>query len=247
MFAAAATLSGAWVPPTAREPLTGFPIWLFHGTWDGTVDISWSENYYRSVTGESGRIVFDETVLGYPTAISGPVRYSQLPRRDPRIGDDVDAHDDTGLYDWMFAQRRAKDPLTGDFNGNNVLDVGDVDSLSLEIASGANNLSHDLTLYGLVAHSDLAVWVEELKNTWFGDANLDGEFNSSDLTDVFTTAKYDLDVDASWAEGDWTGDQRFDSTDFVTAFQDGGYEQVTRFQSCSTGTVFERNGDRLLL
>ena len=31
---------------------------------------------------------------------------------------------------------------------------------------------------------------------------------------------------ARWSEGDWNGDGVFDSGDFVTAFQDGGYEQV---------------------
>jgi hypothetical protein len=57
-----------------------------------------------------------------------------------------------------------------------------------------------------------------------GDANLDGEFNSSDLVEVFQRGKYELDIDAGWAEGDWNGDRRFDSGDMVAAFQDGGYE-----------------------
>ena len=41
---------------------------------------------------------------------------------------------------------------------------------------------------------------------------------------VFQAGKYELEVDAGWAEGDWTGDRRFGSEDLVVAFQDGGYE-----------------------
>ena len=226
----AATLSGAWVPPNHREPLTGFPIWLFHGAWDGTGDKSWSENYYRSVTGESGRIVFDETVLGYPTAISEPVRYSQIPQRAHKIGDEVYANEDTAFYDWMFAQSRASEVLIGDFNGNNVLDVGDVDSLSRQIASGTNDSAHDLTQDGLVNRSDLAFWVKDLKNTWIGDANLDGEFNSSDLVSIFQVGEYedDLQLNSNWTEGDWDADGEFTTSDLVAAFQDGGFERGPR-------------------
>ena len=31
-------------------------------------------------------------------------------------------------------------------------------------------------------------------------------------------------MEAGWEEGDWNGDQRFDSGDLIAAFQDGGYE-----------------------
>ena len=33
---------------------------------------------------------------------------------------------------------------------------------------------------------------------------------------------------AGWADGDWNGDSLFDSSDFVFAFADGGYEQGPR-------------------
>ena len=60
---------------------------------------------------------------------------------------------------------------------------------------------------------------------WIGDANLDGEFNSSDLVQVFLQAKYEVDVKAYWAAGDWNGDRRFDSSDLVAALQQGGYDR----------------------
>jgi hypothetical protein len=69
-----------------------------------------------------------------------------------------------------------------------------------------------------------------IKRTYYGDANLNGEFNSSDLVDVFQLGQYEDGVAANsgWAAGDWNGDREFDSSDFVTAFQAGGYEQGPR-------------------
>lgn len=114
--------------------------------------------------------------------------------------------------------------LAGDFNGNGDLDVEDIDALSADIRAGATTPSQDLTGDGLVNDADRAAWVVDLKNTWFGDANLDGEFNSSDFVQVFTTGKFETDIDATWSDGDWNGDGRFNSSDFVAAFSDGGFE-----------------------
>jgi hypothetical protein len=69
-----------------------------------------------------------------------------------------------------------------------------------------------------------------LKKTWFGDSNLDGEFNSSDFTSVFQAAQYEDGVvqNSTWSTGDWNGDHEFDSGDFILAFQSGGYENGPR-------------------
>ena len=53
------------------------------------------------------------------------------------------------------------------------------------------------------------MWVDDLKNTWIGDANLDGEFNSGDMVQVFVGGKYETGEDAGWEEGDWNGDMKF--------------------------------------
>jgi hypothetical protein len=70
--------------------------------------------------------------------------------------------------------------------------------------------------------------VNTIKETWFGDANLDGEFNSSDFVAAFVASKYETGDYASWSEGDWNGDQVFNTSDFVTAFQADGYEKGPR-------------------
>jgi hypothetical protein len=120
--------------------------------------------------------------------------------------------------------------LTGDYSDSGALDSADIDLLSLEIAAGTNDLSHDLTDDSLVNQDDLAFWVKDLKNTWFGDSNLDGEFNSADLIAIFTAGEYEdaIEDNSGWAEGDWDGDGDFNSGDLIAAFTDGGYEQGSR-------------------
>ena len=115
--------------------------------------------------------------------------------------------------------------LAGDFNGDGLLTATDVDSLTAAINMDVFDTIFDLNQDSQVDSADHTTWVKDVKRTYFGDANLDGEFNSGDLTTVFQVAKYELDVDAGWAEGDWTADSRFDSSDLTAAFQDGGYER----------------------
>ena len=74
---------------------------------------------------------------------------------------------------------------------------------------------------GAVNLADRVIWVETHANTWVGDANLDGEFNSSDFVAAFTAGKYETGEMATWGEGDWDGNQVFDSSDFVAAFTSG--------------------------
>lgn len=58
-----------------------------------------------------------------------------------------------------------------------------------------------------------------------GDANLDGRFDSGDLTTVFQAGEYEDGVESGsfWMTGDWDGDREFGTSDLLVAFQDGGY------------------------
>ena len=118
--------------------------------------------------------------------------------------------------------------IVGDYNGNNELDADDLDLQAAAIAGNQNPQEFDLNNDELADFVDRQRWVNVLMNTWFGDANLDLEFNSSDMVQVFTAGKYETGRAAGWAEGDWNGDGLFDSSDMVTAFADGGYEQGPR-------------------
>ena len=118
--------------------------------------------------------------------------------------------------------------LVGDFDNNRVLDAVDIDQLSAAV--GGSDSSFDLTADGVIDQADRDFWVEALKETYFGDANLDGEFNSSDFVQVFQRGEYEDAIvgNSGWADGDWNGDSEFDTSDVVLAFQAGGYEAGPR-------------------
>jgi hypothetical protein len=114
--------------------------------------------------------------------------------------------------------------LTGDFDQSGALDAPDIDDLTGQSAGGTNNAVYDLNSDTFVNEADVNVWISDLFNSWVGDANLDGEFNSGDLVAVLATGTYEADVDSVWSSGDFNGDGRTNSTDLVAALAGGGYE-----------------------
>ena len=124
----------------------------------------------------------------------------------------------------------------GDFNDDRVLNAIDIDMLNDAIRLFENgdetpeSLLLDLTSDGILDAEDREVWVEDLKATFFGDSNLDGEFNSGDLVSVFQRGQYEDAIvgNSGWSDGDWNGDGEFDSADFVLAFQSAAYESGPR-------------------
>jgi hypothetical protein len=118
--------------------------------------------------------------------------------------------------------------LVGDFSGNGSLDVADIDALTGQSASGSNPAEYDLTSDALVNEADVKAWISDLYHSWVGDANLDGEFNSSDLVTALAAGTYEMDTAAVWSTGDFNGDGRFNSSDLVAALADGGYETGPR-------------------
>ena len=154
--------------------------------------------------------------------------------RDSDVGEwyDLDeaigCHPPTGNCANFMQMSITSAKTVGDFDLSGALDVADIDRLSDQIRTDPSDRSFDLNNDAVLNHEDYTTWVHDRANTYFGDANLDGEFNSGDLTAVFKAAKYELDGEAGWAEGDWTGDGRFDTADLTAAFQDGGYERGSR-------------------
>lgn len=118
------------------------------------------------------------------------------------------------------------DEVAGDFNGNGQRDADDLDLLATGMMT--NDLAFDLDGDGDTDIDDRRFWIEDLANTFFGDSDFNGEFNSSDFVAVFVPAKYETGQPATWTEGDWNGDKVFGSSDFVTAFQGQGYESGPR-------------------
>lgn len=120
--------------------------------------------------------------------------------------------------------------LTGDYNTDGVLDVADIDKLSRKVRENTHKLAFDLNTDGLVDFEDRRIWVEDLANTYFGDSNLDGVFDSADLVEVFAAGEYEdgISANSSWSEGDWDGDGEFGTSDLVLAFSADGYDRGPR-------------------
>ena len=182
---------------------------------------------------EAGVEYYEDSVLGY-TAPAERLYYSVGSDDDPfswgeknttAAGDQILLNAIT----WMTGGGG----LQGDFNGNGELDAGDIDALTAESAAGTNNTSFDITGDGTVDAADVTLWATGLKNTWLGDANLDGEFNSSDFVGVFSAGLFETNQPANWSSGDWNGDGVFSSGDFVAAFSDGGFEIGPRPQAAT--------------
>lgn len=119
--------------------------------------------------------------------------------------------------------------IQGDFNTDFALTAEDIDILTMAVAGNSPRTFYDMNGDGMVNGDDRAAWILA-QNTYLGDSNLDGEFNSADLIQIFRAGEYEDNVpeNSTWATGDWSGDFEFDSGDLIVAFQDGGYEQGPR-------------------
>ena len=109
----------------------------------------------------------------------------------------------------------------------------DLDLLGYALRTGPEP-QFDLNADGQLNDLDWRTMVYDVLTTSFGDANLDGQFDSSDLVLVFQVGEYEdsLATNSTWAGGDWNGDGEFSSADIIFAFQTGGYStQVAAVRS----------------
>jgi hypothetical protein len=121
--------------------------------------------------------------------------------------------------------------IPGDLDRDGQIDADDIDLLAAAIRNGgAPDGAFDLNRDASLDLGDLSYLVVTLLNTTFGDANLDGIFNSSVLVQVFQAGEYEdgQAQNSGWREGDWNGDGDFGTQDMVIAFQMGGYTAAAR-------------------
>ena len=117
----------------------------------------------------------------------------------------------------------------GDYDQNGLIDVRDIDLLTVALNSNTDvSAEFDLDASGTIDNVDHRVWAEEIAETQFGDANLNGAFDSSDLVLAFQAGEYEDDTNANstWADGDWNGDLEFTSRDLVFVFSNSDYESM---------------------
>ena len=115
--------------------------------------------------------------------------------------------------------------VAGDFNADGRVDAVDIDLLFAQLRSPAPDSRFDLTADGAVDSLDRDHLIGQILQTSYGDANLDGVFDSSDLVLMFQSVEYEDATagNSTWAEGDWDGDGDLTSADLVLAFQSTPY------------------------
>jgi hypothetical protein len=132
--------------------------------------------------------------------------------------------------DRLVLARRHIPEQFGDVNNDNAFDLADVNSIAIAMREGDKSTVYDLSGDGQVDLTDIRKWVHDVKNTYFGDADLNGLFDSRDIVRIFQQGEYEDDRigNSAWLDGDWNGDGEFSSGDLILAFQDDGYERDRR-------------------
>jgi hypothetical protein len=139
---------------------------------------------------------------------------------------DVDVaalHDGSGDLIWYRNDSESLRP--GDFDANGAVGAADIDALWDAIRAANNDPRFDLNADDRLNTVDVDYLLSTILGTGYGDANLDGRFNSADLVAIFQIGQYEDDVvaNSTWETGDWNGDGEFDTSDLVLAFQAGRY------------------------
>ncbi len=127
-----------------------------------------------------------------------------------------------------FRMASIHDREFADFDDDGAFDVDDIDLLASELRAENPSIAMDVNMDAVVDMMDHRELVLNLVGVQYGDANLDGAFNSTDFVSIFQAGEYDdgVDVNSTWRTGDWNGDGEFDSQDFVVAMQNSTYEST---------------------
>jgi hypothetical protein len=198
------------------ENLFQFEGEIFLSTEEGPYDLSTMPAMMADLTGiqlrsEAGRLTASGVVdVEFTAAVAVPV-LGQVPLT-------IAVH--------ANVEAIASLPLSGDFDNDGQLDANDIDLLFAAIRAPSADPRFDLNGDGTLSDDDAVVLVEVHMNTYFGDANVDGMFDTADLVAVMQVGEYEdaIDDNSGWADGDWTGDADFDSSDLVRALQSGCFE-----------------------
>jgi len=99
----------------------------------------------------------------------------------------------------------------GDFDNDTLLTPRDIDILSSAIRDGSEKPLFDLNDDELVDAGDRVIWVQDLADTLFGDADLDKDVDIGD----FLLLSSSFGQDAGWNAGDFLGDGTVGFDDFL--------------------------------
>ena len=112
--------------------------------------------------------------------------------------------------------------LLGDLQQDGVLNDADVDQLLQGLQSGSQDVGLDLNVDGQVNQDDADFFIEDVLQTAYGDANLDGHVNLSDY--ILLAGNFSPGAsDHGWAQGDLDGDGDTDLLDYNRFTQSFGF------------------------
>ena len=116
-------------------------------------------------------------------------------------------------------------PEQGDVNSDLRVNMDDLRDLSDAISEGVTDEMFDINTDGLVDGADAQMLATSILGLRPGDANGDGQFNPSDLVQIFQQGEYEdgVEQNSTWFDGDFNGDREFTSTDIILALQTGRY------------------------
>ena len=186
--------------------------------WESTADLARDQTEWTDF-----EVAVPRSAIGDPSLINF-LLFANNSCCDFGLPEDVYPNGAAALEGDYFTYELGAVSLVGDFNGNGVLDLPDLDDLTATVASGVSVPGYDLNGDNLNNVEDIRFWVKDLYGSWMGDANLDGEFNSGDLVSVLASGTYEVEQASVWSTGDFNGDGRTNTSDLVEALGDGGYE-----------------------
>ena len=225
-------------PGGMRRPTEVASIEISDVDADGDLDFLIGVNFEDTalfITQYDSQIVLLENVDGLGTFESqGPIAAKESSLTSDFVAVDLnhDGLEDLISTDWtlhgIYVFENVVTRETADINRDGVVDAADIDRLCLAIQSDESNDEFDLNDDGLVDLLDVDTLVFRELNSTFGDINLDGRFDSSDLVQAFASGHYndEIELNSNWTNGDWNCDQEFDSSDLVTAFQKGNFSDA---------------------
>ena len=111
-----------------------------------------------------------------------------------------------------------------DFDSAGTIDANDIELLSQAVRDASVDLTFDVNGDGLVSQADRLRWLQDCEST-YGDTNIDGTFDFDDSDNLNVNDAYEMNVNATWEEGDFNGDARFDRYDVISTLQVGGFSE----------------------
>ncbi|MCA9148448.1 MAG: hypothetical protein KDA92_04075 [Planctomycetales bacterium] len=197
----------------------GDPIFTDYDPNDIQLNYSWSEEAWNHVGSGTGNLV------STPQFVDLDNNDFHLPAGSPAIdaGDPASPLDADGTRVEMGFYAAFAELPSADINGDGTIDALDIDLICAAVVNNDNGTQFDLDGSGQVDKFDYDFLIDTVLGTQPGDANLDGQFTSSDLVFVFSAGQYENQEPAGWAEGDWDCDGLFTTSDLVRALQ-FGYE-----------------------